>query len=189
MGDYLEAVSQHGVLFDPECIVRERNGERRWHVAGFSSFTYRYVLLGETPDAVKSHYQKMLEFYRNQVAGLREQFSPVSSDPSTPDKTGAYLFEEISRLNNELVNMQRRLSKKNRELEDAMAEVKQLQGLIPICASCKKIRNDQGYWQEVEGYIQDHSEAEFTHGFCDTCLAEHYPEYADNISSRGTENT
>ena len=58
------------------------------------------------------------------------------------------------------------------ELQNAMAEVKILGGLIPICAWCKKIRDDQGYWTQLEGYIQSHSEARFTHGICPECSKE-----------------
>lgn len=56
------------------------------------------------------------------------------------------------------------------ELEKALSEVKVLSGLLPICAWCKKIRNDQGYWTEIEAYLSEHSKAEFTHGVCQECL-------------------
>ncbi len=62
------------------------------------------------------------------------------------------------------------------ELQAALADVKILRGLLPICASCKKIRNDQGYWQHLEGYISEHSEAEFSHGLCPDCLQRLYPD-------------
>ena len=63
-----------------------------------------------------------------------------------------------------------------RDLEDALKQIKQLGGLLPICASCKKIRDDQGYWRQVEDYISTHSEAEFTHGICPECRKKLYPE-------------
>ena len=62
------------------------------------------------------------------------------------------------------------------ELRDALAKVKKLSGLLPICSHCKKIRDDQGYWQQIEAYIRDHSEAEFTHGICRECAKALYPE-------------
>ena len=62
------------------------------------------------------------------------------------------------------------------ELQEALSKVKALSGLLPICASCKKIRNDKGYWQAVEGYISEHSEAEFTHGICPDCIKKLYPD-------------
>ena len=55
------------------------------------------------------------------------------------------------------------------ELQDAVARVKKLSGMLPICASCKKIRDDKGYWQQIEAYIRDHSEAEFSHSICPEC--------------------
>ena len=63
------------------------------------------------------------------------------------------------------------------ELTDALAGIKTLRGLLPICASCKRIRDDRGYWEKVESYIERHSEAEFTHGICPECLHNLYPEY------------
>lgn len=63
------------------------------------------------------------------------------------------------------------------ELTMALASIRTLRGLLPICASCKKIRDDQGYWQKVELYISNHTEAEFTHGICPDCMKRLYPEY------------
>ncbi len=64
------------------------------------------------------------------------------------------------------------------ELTDALTQVKTLSGLLPICASCKKIRNDNGYWEAVETYISEHSDADFTHGICPECVQRLYPEYS-----------
>ena len=63
------------------------------------------------------------------------------------------------------------------ELQAALAKVKLLSGFFPICAACKKIRNDEGYWEQVETYIRHHSEAEFSHGICPDCLRKLYPAY------------
>jgi PAS domain S-box-containing protein len=63
------------------------------------------------------------------------------------------------------------------ELQEALAKIKTLSGMLPICSSCKKIRNDTGYWQQIEVYICDHSEAEFTHGICPDCMKKLYGEY------------
>jgi hypothetical protein len=49
--------------------------------------------------------------------------------------------------------------------------------MLPICSSCKKIRDDEGYWQQIEEYIRDHSEADFTHGICNDCVKELYPDF------------
>jgi hypothetical protein len=63
-------------------------------------------------------------------------------------------------------------------LARAISEVKKLSGLLPMCANCKKIRNDEGYWQQVEDYITKHTEAEFSHGLCPDCAKKLYPELA-----------
>jgi len=68
------------------------------------------------------------------------------------------------------------IESKNKKLEEALAKVKTLSGLLPICASCKKIRDDKGYWNQIEGYIRDHSEAQFSHGICPECAKKLYPE-------------
>jgi CheY-like chemotaxis protein len=67
------------------------------------------------------------------------------------------------------------LRRSNEELQKALRDVKVLRGLIPICASCKKIRNDGGFWQQLEEYIGEHSEAEFSHGICQHCVKKLYP--------------
>ena len=64
------------------------------------------------------------------------------------------------------------------QLQAALSKVQLLSGMLPICCSCKKIRDDQGYWKQIEVYIRDHSEAEFSHGFCPECAAKLYPKYA-----------
>ena len=68
-----------------------------------------------------------------------------------------------------VLELQRKLAERVWDLETALQHVKQLRGLLPICMYCKKIRNDGDYWQQVENYISDHSEAEFSHGICPEC--------------------
>lgn len=63
------------------------------------------------------------------------------------------------------------------ELRSALDEVRTLSGFLPICASCKKIRDDKGYWNQIESYIQNHSEAEFSHSICPDCVRDLYPDF------------
>ena len=69
------------------------------------------------------------------------------------------------------------LRRLNIELQSALDNVKTLSGLLPICASCKKIRDDKGYWEAVETYFKKHTEIEFSHGLCPACISNLYPEY------------
>ncbi len=66
------------------------------------------------------------------------------------------------------------------QLQEALSKVKLLSGIIPICSSCKKIRDDKGYWKQIELYIRDHSEANFTHGVCPDCYKRFYPDIYDD---------
>jgi hypothetical protein len=68
------------------------------------------------------------------------------------------------------------------KLQEAMGQLKVLRGILPICANCKKIRDDKGYWKQVEVYIRDHSEADFSHSICPECAKKLYPEYLGNNS-------
>jgi hypothetical protein len=78
------------------------------------------------------------------------------------------LFRDISEQKNAQNDRERLIG----ELQEALAHVNTLRGLIPICAWCKKIRNDQGYWEQLELYLKSHSEADFTHGMCPDCAAQ-----------------
>lgn len=89
----------------------------------------------------------------------------------------------LKELNEKLVNeiAERKKAEREKEglirqLQQALAEVKKLSGLLPICASCKRIRDDKGYWQQIESYIRDHSEANFSHGICPECAKKLYPD-------------
>jgi PAS domain S-box-containing protein len=86
----------------------------------------------------------------------------------------------------------RRLAEAEREqliahLQRALADVKTLSGIIPICAACKKIRDDEGYWHAVEAYVRDHTGAEFSHGVCPACSARLYPNFQEDCQSDGLE--
>ena len=80
------------------------------------------------------------------------------------------------------VRKNRELERANRELREAMGTIKALRGLIPICANCKKVRDDQGYWRQVEEYIREHTEAEFSHGLCPECVKTLYPDFCGKKS-------
>src|SRR5829696_1085529 len=68
------------------------------------------------------------------------------------------------------------------QLQEALANIKTLRGLIPICAACKKIRDDTGYWNQLEGFLHTHTEAEFSHGICPECVRRLYPDLADEMN-------
>ena len=77
---------------------------------------------------------------------------------------------------------ERKLEAEHRRLQKAFEEIRTLRGIVPICSRCKKIRDDQGYWSQVEVYVQDHTEAEFSHGVCPECERKLYPGYDQDIA-------
>lgn len=79
----------------------------------------------------------------------------------------------------QMLELQKSLADRVKELEQALSQMKQLQGMLPICSYCKKIRNDQNYWQRVEGYISDHTDVEFSHGICPDCQSRVAGEIAE----------
>ncbi|MBT8448963.1 MAG: PAS domain-containing protein [Gammaproteobacteria bacterium] len=77
----------------------------------------------------------------------------------------------------ELKQSEKNLLAEKEKLQKALDEVNTLRGILPICAHCKKIRDDEGYWQQIESYISKHSEATFSHGICQDCVKKHYPDF------------
>ena len=75
----------------------------------------------------------------------------------------------------DLVATMEDLDKRNQELELALSEVRTLQGYLPICASCKKIRDDKGYWNQIETYVSEHTDVLFSHSLCPDCAKKLYP--------------
>lgn len=107
------------------------------------------------------------------AAGAMDFISkPVNSIELLARVSSALLLkQEMDRRKNRELELRR----SNEELQKALKEVKVLRGLIPMCASCKKIRNDGGFWQQLEEYLGEHSEAEFSHGLCQPCIKKLYP--------------
>lgn len=86
---------------------------------------------------------------------------------------GLYAFRRWQ----ETLTWQKALGQKNTKLHQALQEVKTLEGILPICASCKKIRDDEGRWHPVEEYVRDRTKAEFSHGICPDCAKKLYPDF------------
>jgi phosphoserine phosphatase RsbU/P len=101
---------------------------------------------------------------QNIINGLRSGADDYVTKPFNRDELRARL--DVGR---RIVQLQHNLATRVKQLEDALTHVKQLQGLLPICSYCKKIRNDRNYWQQVETFIHEHSEAKFSHGICPDC--------------------
>ncbi|HEX7400813.1 MAG TPA: response regulator [candidate division Zixibacteria bacterium] len=83
-----------------------------------------------------------------------------------------------------VIQLEKSLRQKNAELTEALVQVKQLKGLLPICMYCKKIRKDTNYWQQIEQYLVENSEADFSHSICPECMEEHFPDSSKRKKER-----
>lgn len=132
---------------------------RNENLYGFWMMRQDITLGKQSEEALRNARNKLEERVKERTAELQ--------------LTNERLVSEIT----ERERTQRELARMVDELQEALAKVKTLTGLLPICASCKKIRDDKGYWTQVEVYVRDHSDADFTHSICPDCAAKLYPDF------------
>jgi phosphoserine phosphatase RsbU/P len=118
---------------------------------------------------------RLAAMYMILLTGNQDQKDVVAGLESGADDyiTKPFSWEELRarlRIGSRIVGLQQALATRVDELQEALVNVKRLSGLLPICAYCKKIRNSEDYWMQVERYLAEHSEAEFSHGICPDCL-------------------
>jgi PAS domain S-box-containing protein len=110
----------------------------------------------------------------------------VSAYPIKDNDGRITKFVHISRDITEKKMLEKERERLISELQEALRNIKTLEGLIPICANCKKIRNDEGFWTHFETYIKEHSDVQFSHGICPECMKKLYPEHSEKIEKRQT---
>jgi PAS domain S-box-containing protein len=181
--DPLVTISADGRISDVNTATETVTGYRRDELIG-TNFSDYFT----DPDMAMAGYQQvfqdgLVKDYELEIQHRDGHVTPVIYSASVyRDKSGEVVgvfaaardITERKRLEEERSNL-------IVELQNALSEVKKLSGFLPICACCKKIRDDTGYWNEIERYIGDHSEAQFSHGICPDCMRKLYPEEADEI--------
>lgn len=119
------------------------------------------------------HYFKLFSFYLIYKAiietAIRKPYEIIFKEFNTTNKN---LSNEITAR----INIEKEHEQTIVKLQNALTDIKTLSGLIPICAHCKNIRDDKGYWTRLEQYLHDHSDAKFSHGICPDCIKKYYPD-------------
>lgn len=168
---FLAALDTRRAAFDWEMDMPVAGSRTSMHFAGVALEEHYCIVAARSRSGLTRLNDELMRMNNEQTNALRSAFKELSLQDRRSPALDSQLYDDLSRANNELINLQRELARKNHDLEKALAEVKTLQGLIPICAQCKTIRDEQGLWMRMEAYIQEHSDARFSHGLCPTCAA------------------
>lgn len=163
--DAIEGESARSRFIQPAFrdLVKSSGSGEHWHLVHEDVFNLGW------PDAIARSVRGRAWASRAGILVVLEE--DVSSYES--------LVQEVLALNNDLAQLHReqarnvaQLRRTEQELRDALGQVRALRGLLPICAHCKRIRRDEGTWEQLESYIARHSEVEFSHGICQRCMTE-----------------
>lgn len=172
-----------GTILMANRVLAERVGKSVRELIGTCQFDHF------PPDVAKRRKEKFEELVKTKKAihfeDLRPARSleifayPIMNDEGRVTKIAIFAHDITQRKHLEL-ERERLIA----ELRQALSRVKTLSGFLPICASCKKIRNDEGYWQQIEAYIRENTDADFSHGICPECAQKLYPEFYKKIGNR-----
>ncbi|MEN8257887.1 MAG: PAS domain-containing protein [Thermodesulfobacteriota bacterium] len=151
---------------------------------------FKLATLGEAVDLSEIYYDPQLSGFPGRGRWLSSRIYPIKDvhdkvkyiiiahlDITELKKSELELLAHQEELEEKVRTRTSKLLETNDQLQQALSEVRQLSGFLPICASCKKIRDDKGYWNQIESYIRDHSEAEFSHSICPGCTKKLYPDF------------
>ena len=198
--DFLQLGSLDGIWYwDLETQKDEWMSPRFWTLLGFEPADMKH-LASEWQDLIfPEDLQVALDNFTKHCADPNHPYDQVvryhHKDGSTVwvrcrgiairDSTGKPIrmlgaHTDLTQLKRTEENLKKRtveLENTNQKLQDALSQIKTLKGLLPICASCKNVRDDKGYWTQIETYIKNHSEAEFSHSICPVCAEKLYPEF------------
>jgi len=155
-----------------ETIILTGNASLDSAIEATNKGAFSYLLKPYDIDKLILHIKRALEKQKAQEV-IAQRTAELESINIKLRMTNAELTNEVA----ERKRAEEENEKLIYELKDALSKIKSLTGLLPICANCKKVRNDKGFWEPIEIYIRDRSEADFSHGICPECAKELYPEY------------
>jgi chromosome segregation ATPase len=163
-----DADSSSGAIPKPGATIDLEEANRRLAEAN-TRLAKRYAELEERTSA--------LEAANTDLAKANAQAADLMSDLDMTNAENKRLNRALSRSNALAAELMADLETKNEQLRISLAEIKTLQGIIPICAHCKQVRDDEGFWDQVESYLSKNSDLAFSHGICPTCCEKYYSEY------------
>lgn len=133
------------------------------------------------PANLIGHLLKVLSFFLFYKAiietGFKRPFTLLFRNLSISQKNLTEINTQLNKEISERIKAEEEKEELISQLQKSISEIKTLRGILPICSYCKKIRDDEGYWNQVEVYVKQHSDARFSHGICPDCMEKHYPEY------------
>jgi PAS domain S-box-containing protein len=181
ISDWIWEVDRHGVYTYTSPVVYNLLGYRPEEIVGMKTFDF---MPADEAKQFKMVFQRALatgEPLKNvENVNLHKDGSRVTLETSgvpIVDESGKIAgYRGVDRDISIRKCAEERLREESDKLKQALAKVKRLSGMLPICASCKKIRDDKGYWNQIEAYIEEHSDAAFSHGICPQCARKLYPE-------------
>ena len=173
-------------LCDIPVILLTTLSEPQDIIKGLECQADHFITKPYNDDYLLSHIQYVLvnkELRRNSMADLGiEIFFAGQKHFLTSDRM--QILDLLFSTYEAVLQKNEELEKANRELKKSMETIQKLRGLIPICSHCKKIRNDKGYWQQLEVYFREYANAEFTHGLCPECEKKHYSKFSKRIKKQ-----
>jgi len=160
-----------------EAIILTGNASLDSAIEATNKGAFSYLLKPYDMEQLMLHIRRAIEKQEAQETIARHNLAL--------ERMNAQLNESNRELTNEILERKKAEDEKEKlivELKESLAEIKTLSGLLPICAWCKKIRDDAGYWQKLETFIGKHSGAEFSHSICPECLREKFPDLDEEES-------
>ena len=141
-------------------------------VAIFIYFLFHFFII--------RHLSTIDNYLKDYKAGKRTGYLRLNknSQSSTDelDQVVLSINGASKKLNDLYQSLEKKVKERTKNLQDALNEIKQLSGLLPLCSHCKKVRDDNGYWNQIDAYIEEHSEVDISHSICPECAKKYYPD-------------